>query len=110
MNAAIDAATVKKTAGEWVDILNAAGVPAGPIYKLDQMFADPQVKETGIVQTIAHPELGDIEILGQPIGLGRTPPSFRSAPPRLGEHTDAVLAEAGYTPERVAELRSQGVI
>lgn len=110
MNAAIEALTSMKTAAEWVEILNAAGVPAGPIYKLDEMFADPQVKETGIVQPLDHPKLGRIEILGQPIKLGRTPAQFRRAPPELGEHTDEVLLEAGFSAEEVAILRRRGVI
>ncbi len=110
MNAAIEAATLKKTAAEWVEILNAAGVPAGPIYKLNEMFSDPQVKETKIVQPLDHPKLGKIEILGQPISLSRTPAQFRKAPPELGEHTDEVLTQAGFSPEEVASLRRQGVV
>ncbi|MGH6966098.1 MAG: CaiB/BaiF CoA transferase family protein [Phenylobacterium sp.] len=110
MNAALDAVTAKKSSGEWVDILNAAGVPAGPIYKLDEMFADPQVKETGIAQTLDHPKLGPIEILGQPIGLNRTPAQFRRAPPELGQHTDEVLAEHGFSAGAIADLRRDGVV
>ena len=110
MNAAIEGATVKKTSAEWVEILNAAGVPAGPIYKLDEMFADPQVKETGIAQPLDHPKLGKIEILGTPIGLSRTPAQFRRAPPELGEHTDEILAEAGHSPEEIRALRCKGVV
>jgi crotonobetainyl-CoA:carnitine CoA-transferase CaiB-like acyl-CoA transferase len=110
MNAAIDAATAKRSSAEWVAILNEAGVPAGPIYKLDEMFADPQVKETGIAQPLEHPKLGRIEVLGQPIHLSRTPAQFRRAPPELGEHTDTVLAEAGFSAKEIAELRSNGVV
>jgi crotonobetainyl-CoA:carnitine CoA-transferase CaiB-like acyl-CoA transferase len=110
MNAAIEEATSKRSSAEWVEVLNAAGVPAGPIYKLDEMFADPQVKETGIAQPLDHPKLGKVEILGQPIGLSRTPAQFRKAPPELGEHTEEVLAEAGYSPEAIAELRRDGVV
>ena len=110
MNAAIEEATVKRTSAEWVELLNDSGVPAGPIYKLDEMFADPQVQETGIAQPLDHPELGRVEILGQPIGLSRTPAQFRRAPPGLGEHTDDVLSDAGYSMEEIAELRRQAVI
>ncbi|EQB11807.1 hypothetical protein RLDS_22015 [Sphingobium lactosutens DS20] len=110
MNAAINDATRAKTAAEWVDILNAAGVPAGPIYKLDEMFEDPQVQETGIATKLDHPVLGEIEILGQPITLSRTPASFRNAPPELGQHTEEVLAAAGYDSDEIARLRRENII
>lgn len=110
MNAAIDEAAAQRTSAEWVEILNAAGVPAGPIYKLDEMFEDPQVQETGIAQPLEHPKLGKIEILGQPITLSRTPAQFRQAPPELGEHTDEVLASVGYSSEELESLRRAGVI
>lgn len=110
MNAAIEAATLKKTSTQWVEILNDAGVPAGPIYKLDEMFADPQVQETGIAQPLEHPKLGRVEVLGQPIRLNRTPAQFKRAPPELGQHTDEVLAEAGYGAEDIAELRRKRIV
>jgi crotonobetainyl-CoA:carnitine CoA-transferase CaiB-like acyl-CoA transferase len=110
VNAAIQAVTCGKTSQEWVEILNSAGVPAGPIYKMDEMFADPQVRETKIVQTLDHPVLGSVEILGQPITLSRTPAQFRMPPPELGQHTSDVLAEAGFGPDALAELRRQQVI
>lgn len=110
LNEAINKATLCKTSSEWVEILNAAGVPAGPIYKLDEMFADPQVIETGIARPLDHPKLGQVEILGQPIGLSRTPAQMRRAPPELGEHTDEVLAEAGFAADEIAVLRRSHVI
>lgn len=110
MNQAIDEVTKTRTAAEWVEILNEAGVPAGPIYKLDEMFNDPQVRETGIAQTLDHPKLGKIEILGQAIGLSRTPAQFRRAPPEPGQHNDEVLSEAGFTSAEIAELKSNRVI
>ena len=110
MNALIEAATVKKSSAEWVDILNGAGVPAGPIYKLDEMFDDPQVRETKIAQPLDHPKLGKVEIVGQPIGLSRTPAQFNRAPPELGEHTDEILVGAGFGMEQIGELRQNGVI
>ena len=110
MNEAINERTRTKSAAEWVELLNAAGVPAGPIYKLDEMFADPQVRFSGIAQPISHPKLGDIEIIGQPISLGRTPAQFRRPPPELGEHTDEVLREIGLDPAAIAKLRSDGIV
>jgi crotonobetainyl-CoA:carnitine CoA-transferase CaiB-like acyl-CoA transferase len=110
LNAAIEAATLGRTSQEWIKTLNDAGVPAGPVYKLDEMFEDIQVKLTGIVQPLDHPKLGRIEILGQPIDLHRTPAQIRLAPPDLGEHTDDVLFELGYTEADVAELRRDGIV
>jgi crotonobetainyl-CoA:carnitine CoA-transferase CaiB-like acyl-CoA transferase len=110
VNAAIEAVTCGKTTHEWVEILNSAGVPAGPIYKVDEMFADPQVRATGIVQSLDHPKLGPVEILGQPITLSRTPARFSKPPPELGQHTDDVLREAGFGPDAIAELRRHQII
>ncbi|MBV9919501.1 MAG: CoA transferase, partial [Pseudonocardia sp.] len=108
--AAVEAVTRGRTTAEWVEILNAAGVPSGPIYTLDEVFADPQVQESGIAQPLEHPKLGRVEILGQPITLSRTPAQFRRPPPELGEHTDEVLREAGFDEHAIARLREQSVI
>lgn len=110
MNAAINAATVKRPSAEWVELLNRTGVPAGPIYKLDEMFEDPQVQESGIVQPLAHPELGEVKVLGQPIKLSRTPAQIRQAPPALGEHTREILAGAGFSKEAIDRLSADGII
>ena len=110
MNEAINTATKTKSGAEWAEILNTAGVPAGPIYKLDQMFADPQVQQTGIAQPLEHPKLGPIKIVGQAIQLSRTPAQFRRAPPELGEHTDEILTEAGFGAAQIDDLRQKGVV
>ncbi|MCG4753606.1 CoA transferase, partial [Blautia faecis] len=70
---AIAAITREKPAQHWIDRINAAGVPCGPIYSVDQTFADPQVKALGIAQSVEHPELGPITLVGQPVELSRTP-------------------------------------
>lgn len=110
INGAIEDVTSKKTTAEWVEILNRAGVPAGPIYKVDEMFADPQVKHIGMAQPLDHPKLGAIEIVGQPIELSRTPAQFLRAPPELGEHTNEILAEIGYDSDQIASLRRTAII
>jgi len=90
---------------EWVDLLNDAGVPCGPIYAIDQAFADPQVRELGIVQKV-----GDVPYLGQPVTLSRTPSRVVAHPPALGEHTDEVLREIGFDDAGIARLKSQGIV
>ena len=110
LNAAIETATLRRTSTEWVEILNTAGVPAGPIYKLDEMFADPQIAHTGIVQNLPHPTLGEVQILGQPIEMSRTPPQFRRPPPQLGQHTDEILNELGYERNTIEAMRARGIV
>jgi crotonobetainyl-CoA:carnitine CoA-transferase CaiB-like acyl-CoA transferase len=85
-------------------------VPCGPIYKMNEVFADPQVKHLGITRTVPHKVLGDVEVIGQPIELSRTPWSIRSASPEPGEHTDAVLTELGYSADEIAALHAARVV
>jgi crotonobetainyl-CoA:carnitine CoA-transferase CaiB-like acyl-CoA transferase len=106
LNAEIEAISVTKTSAEWIDALNEAGVPSGPIYKMNEVFADPQVKHLNITRKVKHKTLGDVEVVGQPIELSRTPWSVRSATPEAGEHTDAVLAELGYSAAEIAALHA----
>ncbi len=110
LNAAIEAITRGKTSAEWIEKLNAEGVPSGPIYKMNEVFADPQVKHLGIARKVHHKTLGDIEVIGQAIELSRTPWSIRSATPEPGEHTDAVLGELGYGTADIASLRTKKVV
>jgi crotonobetainyl-CoA:carnitine CoA-transferase CaiB-like acyl-CoA transferase len=110
LNAKIEAITKTNTSLYWVEKLNKAEVPAGPIYKMDEVFADPQVKHLGMTATVEHKTLGPITIVGQPIKLGRTPAHIHSAIDELGADTDAVLSELGYAQEQISALRTQGVI
>ena len=110
LNEAIGAITPNKTSAEWIEALNKAGVPSGPIYKMNEVFADPQVKHLAMTRTVQHPVIGDVEVIGQPIELSRTPWSIRSATPEPGEHTDAVLAELGYGADAIAKLRAGKVV
>jgi crotonobetainyl-CoA:carnitine CoA-transferase CaiB-like acyl-CoA transferase len=110
LNAAIEAITKNHSSAEWVERLNKAGVPAGPIYKMDEVFADPQVKHLGIAQKVHHKELGDIELVGQAVTLSRTPSRLKTASPDAGEHTDAILGELGYSAGDIARLREKQVI
>ena len=110
LNAIIQEIALTKTSNEWVDFLNAEGVPCGPIYTIDQVFADPQVKHLGMQKTVHSKALGDIDLVAQPVTLTRTPSDFVKAPPEAGEHTDEVLAELGYDAAAIADLRARNII
>ena len=104
LNAAIEAKTVGKSSAEWIDIFNKAGVPCGPIYSIDQTFADEQVKHLGIAQGAKKPDGGEMMFVGQPISLSRTPSKIVATPPDIGQHTDEVLKEFGFADNEIAAL------
>jgi formyl-CoA transferase len=106
LNAEIDRHTAGRTSAEWVERLNAAGVPSGPIYSIDQVFADPQVEHLGIAQEVATPDRGALRVVGQPVGLSRTPSHIAAPPPEVGQHTDEVLREFGFDDAEIARLRA----
>jgi len=110
LNAAIEAITRERDGAEWIDRFNEAGVPAGPIYAIDQVFADPQVKHLGIAQSVEHGTLGRIELVGQAVSLSRTPSRLTTASPDPGEHSAAILRELGYSDGDIAGLRDHGVV
>ena len=99
-----------RTGQEWIEILNNAGVPCGPILTVDATFDNEQVKHLQLSQTVQSPHHGELKIVRSPTRLSRTSTSLRSAAPRAGEHTDEVLAEYGYSAEEIAELRRGGVL
>ena len=110
LNELIGAITRKRTTVAWIDLLNKAGVPCGPIYSIDQVFADPQVQHLNITRHVQHKVLGDVEVVGQAVELSRTPWSVRRATPEPGEHTDAILRELGYGDAEIAGLRERKVV
>src|SRR5688572_5969313 len=95
----------KRDTAAWIEILNKAGVPSGPIYSIDQAFGDPQVKSLGIVQNV-----GSVPYLGQPVTLSRTPSKVVAHPPKQGEHTEEVLQEMGLSRDKIEELRKKGIV
>ena len=112
VNAAVGAAFKARSTADWTERLLKAGVPCGPIYTVDHMFEDPQVRHLGIARPMHHPELGDIEVVGLPMQFSRHPRDqgpLRPAP-HQGDQTEAILSGLGYSPERIAELRAQCVV
>ena len=111
LNAAIDSHLADHTSAEWVERLNAAGVPCGPIYTIDKVFSDPQVVHLGLVQTIkTGDKRGMLSVVGQPVSLSRSPSTLVAAPPEPGQHTQEVLREFGLTDDEIAALRAEKVI
>jgi crotonobetainyl-CoA:carnitine CoA-transferase CaiB-like acyl-CoA transferase len=110
LNAEINKLTEKKSTETWVHELNAAGVPCGPIYSIDQMFEDAQVQHLGIAQDVPNAEGRHIRLVGQPVTLSRTPSKMVARPPEFGEQTDEVLAEFGFTSDEIGALRQSKVV
>ncbi len=94
---------------EAIALLEDAGVPCGPIYRLAEVFEDQHVRELGLVQAIDHPTAGTVQFPGPPFRFSQSPTELRQAPPRLGEHTDPILERLGFQPSDVEALRRQGV-
>jgi formyl-CoA transferase len=110
LNAAIEEALRKKTSAEWIEILNQAGIPCGPIYNVGEVFADPQVKHLGVATPVEHPKLGRYDVLANAAVLSRTPARVVKATPEVGEHTDEILKELNYNATQIAQLRQGGVV
>jgi formyl-CoA transferase len=110
LNAEIDRITAKRLSADWVERFNKAGVPCGPIYAIDQVFADPQVSHLAIAQPVATKDPNGLTLVGQPVSLSRTPSRLVAPPPSLGEHTDAVLEEFGFSAKDIAALRQANAI
>ena len=110
LNARINTLLRGQTTAHWLEALNAAGVPCGPIYSIDAMFADPQVRHLGIAQAVTKPDGTTLSLVGQPVTLSRTPASLRQAAPDAGEHSDAILASLGYSAADIADFRARKLI
>jgi crotonobetainyl-CoA:carnitine CoA-transferase CaiB-like acyl-CoA transferase len=110
LNRIIGERLAERTTAEWVEQLNAAGVPCGPVLHTDEVFADPQVAHLGMVATVASPTLGTLGILRNAVTLAGGPPTVRTATPEAGEHTTPVLLELGLDATEIEDLRRQGIV
>lgn len=110
LNALVAARLRTRTTAAWVSALNDAGVPCGPVYRMDEVFADPQAEHLAMTQTVRHPVLGPLAIVRNAVRISGAPDTVRTPSPDLGEHTDEVLAGLGYSSAEIDRLRAQAVI
>jgi formyl-CoA transferase len=110
LNAEINKLTEKRSSEAWVKDFNAAGVPCGPIYSIDQVFSDAQVEHLGMARDVPNAEGRHIRLVGQPFTLSRTPSKMVARPPEFGEQTDEVLSEFGFTKDEIGDLRRDKIV
>jgi crotonobetainyl-CoA:carnitine CoA-transferase CaiB-like acyl-CoA transferase len=108
--AELEGAFAKRTSAAWVELLNAKGVPSGPILDVKLVYENEQVRHLGMAVPVKHPALGEIQVQAPPVTLSRTPGSVRTHSPDTGEHTDEILGELGFTATEIAALRAEKVI
>ncbi len=106
----LQAAILKRTAREWDEVLNGAGIPCGIIYDMDEVFADPQVVAREMVQNFDFPGIGPVKGIRLPMRFDDLETGIKERPPLLGEHTRPVLAEAGYSDQEIQDLLQAGVV
>ncbi len=107
----LEAMIAERTQQAWIDGMEAAGVPCGPINDVRQVFENPQVQARGMRIDLEREDAGPVKLVANPVKASRTPPSYRRAPPRLGEHTDEVLSSVlGWDADRIAAARAAGTI
>jgi CoA:oxalate CoA-transferase len=110
INAIVGGKLAAGTTEYWVELLNDAGVPCGPVNSVAEVFADPQILAQGMVMDVEHPGYGIVRMLGFPIKLSNTPCRVRRPAPGLGEHSEEILAELGYGASDRETWRQNGVI
>jgi len=110
LNALIAGRLRTRTTATWVEALNRVGVPCGPVYRMDEVFADPQVEHLAMTEPVEHPALGRLDIVRNAVRMTGAPATVRAPSPGIGTHTGEVLAELGYPRAEIDRLRAQGVI
>jgi len=110
LTAEIERHLASEDSATWIERLNAAGVPCGRIYSVDQVFADPQVEHLKMVDEIESPHFHPLRVVAQAVRLSRTPHELRRRPPEPGEHTDEILGSLGLGPAEIADLRSRQIV
>ena len=108
LRALIEEALEKRSAQEWISIINESGVPCGPVLNLKEALALDQTRELGLIQQVQHPLLGEMAVLGKAVKVGDDPRDIRRHPPLLGEHTQEILSELGYSDSDIEALCAAG--
>jgi formyl-CoA transferase len=106
----LEKALAARTSQEWVELLNAKGVPSGPILDVKEVFDNEQVRHLAMAQPVAHPALGELLVQAPAAVLSRTPGSVRLPAPDVGQHTEEILGELGYSREDIATFREEKVV
>lgn len=110
VNAAIGKVTRTQPSAHWIETFEEAGIPCGPIYTIDQVFSDPQVRHLGLAVPVNHPRLGRTDVVASPLNLQGVPKDIRSPTPDAGADTEEVLLEAGLSGDEIAKMRAEGAI
>jgi formyl-CoA transferase len=110
LQAELERVTITRPRAWWLARCEEAGIPAGPIYSVPEALADAHVRARGMVQEMDHPVAGRVKVLGNPVKMSASPPTYRRAAPQLGEDTDTILAELGYGRAEVTALRAEGIV
>ncbi len=106
----LEKAFARRTTQEWVELLNAKGVPSGPILDVKQVYENEQIRHLKMAVPVKHPALGELLVQAPPVTLSRTPGGVRLPAPDTGEHSDEILAELGFSAADITSLRSDKVI